>query len=776
MKHSLAAALACALLFSSACTQSSQKLVETANKYHAKGKFKEASILYQKAINKDKKNAEAYYRQGLNLLDQQEPVEAAKYLRRAVDQNPNNVDAEIKLAEIYFSAYSSNPQKFKTLLPEVRELTAKILQHQPESLRGARLQALLYLVDNNVDKAVETFAEANRKNPHSRELVGGYAETLVHANRSVDANALMRDMLNHDPRWGPGYDFLFLEYSREKDPAKAEAVLRDRFAHDPSNAIAVRNLANYLLEENHFDEAEGIMRRVLDDKKQFPNGREMMGDFYTRAKKYDLALQQYQAGAKDDEKSAALYQERVVAIYAITGRRDEALSMAQTLAAKEPKNVSVNDMYGSLLVDAGLKKNQKISLDALKGLVQNNPKDAALHFDLARADFAMGDFDKALGEALESVSERPSLNPARTVAGRIYEDRGQHAKALEQTDAILASEPKNADARLIRGRALIGLGEADKARPELEALVQEFPQVNDARLALADLYLSDREFDKAAEEFDHLWKSTPPDIRGFLGLQNVKLAQGKAGDAIAALQDLVQKNPSLPAYRYRLANAEVAAAGQVAPTDTGRQKQLLQQAADNYKEILKTAAKSPDPWIRLGLAQRELGQSDAALASFEQAGNLDPHNATAFLNQGVLLDTLGKKKEAADAYNRVLAIEPSDPTALNNLAFLNAETGANLDQAMSFAERAKKEAPHSPDISDTLGYVYYQKNLNGEALGIFRQLVQDNPNNPMFHLHLAMALLKQGDKQSAREEAERALKNARPDQQNRIHAFVHQIG
>ena len=137
---------------------------------------------------------------------------------------------------------------------------------------------------------------------------------------------------------------------------------------------------------------------------------------------------------------------------------------------------------------------------------------------------------------------------------------------------------------------------------------------------------------------------------------------------------------------------------------------------------------------------------------------------------------MGKKKEAGDAYNKVLGIDPDNALALNNLAFLNAETGSNLDQAMTMAERAKKRAPNSPSISDTLGFVYYQKNLNSEALQIFKQAVQDDPQNSTFHFHLAMALLKQGDRQGARDEAQKAMKNAAPDQQNKIKSFVNQIG
>jgi Flp pilus assembly protein TadD len=214
----------------------------------------------------------------------------------------------------------------------------------------------------------------------------------------------------------------------------------------------------------------------------------------------------------------------------------------------------------------------------------------------------------------------------------------------------------------------------------------------------------------------------------------------------------------------------------VRTSNTTHAKQLAQQAADNYKEILKTSPSSSDVWMRLGVMQRDLGQFDAALASFEQAANADPKNAQALLNRALLLETVGKMSEAHDLYTKVLALEPENPLALNNLAYLNADSGKNLDQAMTFAQRAKQKAPDNPDVSDTLGYVYYQKNLNSEALRIFRQNVQDHPQNSMFHFHLAMALLKQGDKEGARQEANKALANAVPEQQEKIRSFVNQIG
>lgn len=795
MKHLLALAPLCALLFSTACTQSPQKLVAAGNRYHDKHKYNEASILYQKAIAKDKTYGEAYYREGLNLLDTHDLVGASKFLRRAIDLQPNNVDAEAKLADIYLSAYATDPRKFKSLLPEIRDLDTKILQHDPNSFNGVRLRALLYLAENDKDKALETFAKANRIKPHAPDVVWWYAQTLAGAGRPQDAEALVGDMLNADPKWSRGYDFLFMLYARENDKTKAEAVLRQRVQRDPSSVMAFQNLANYLVLSNRYPEGEAVMKRLLDDPKTFPAAHQAVGDFYFRAAarpgapdrehEYEQALQQYQAGLKDDPKNSVHYQEGMVGVYQATGRSDEALKLAKSVADKNPKDPIANEVYASMLLQTGTKGTVSKSVEELKTLVQNSPNDGALHLDLARAYFAANQLDKSLSEALDAMQyenkrQAPRgtvLMVARTIAARIYEDRGEHAKALDQANILLQANPKNPDARLIRDRALIGSNQPAQAESDLQALVQELPQMNEARLQLASLYVNQKQFAEASAEFDQVWKSNPSDLRGFIGLQMVKLAEGKGDEASRAIQDLVQKNPKNVALRYQLATFQTTAGMQSARSNPAHAKELFQDAADNYKEILKSNANSTDVWMRLGVLQRQLNQYDAALASFEQAGTADPHNAGAPLNQALLLQAMGKQKEAAAAYSKVLGIDPENPLALNNLAFMNAENGTNLDQAMTFAERAKKKVPNNADVSDTLGYVYYQKNLNAQALQIFRQLVQQAPQNPIFHFHLAMALEKQGDKQAAKDEAQKALNaSSQPDQKNKIRSFLSQLG
>ncbi len=594
MKSVFALASLCGvLLFTAACTQSPQKLLSTANRYHQNKKYKEASILYQKAIAEDKTNAEAYYREGLNLLDDHQPFQAMGFLQRAVDLKPDNTDAAVKLCEIYLAVYASDTHKYRSMLDNVRNLSEKISAHAPQSYQSYRIQGLLALADRDTAKALDLFAKANQLNPHSPDLVGWYAEALVATQHRDEAIKLVQETLAQNKTWGAGYDFLFMQYSRANEPAKAEAVLRSRVNDDPTSAAGYINLANYLVATNRFNEAEPVMRKVLNDKKDFPNGHQLVGDFYVRAKKYDQALQEFKIGLDESPKQAVAYQERVVAVNQLMGHSQEALRLAKDVASKNPRDTTANEIYASLLLQRGTKEDLTKSAQELKTLVQRNPTNGVLHLDLAKAYYGLHEIDSALSESLEALrqsSNQHGLLPAHLLAARIYGDRRDHGKAIEQAEAVLSAEPQNPEARFIHARALIGSGQSARGQSELESLVTEVPKLNDARIQLAALYMQQKQLDKANEQFEKVWQSTPPDYRGFVGLQTVKMSQGKTNEAVQAMRDLVQKTPQNDALRSELANFEATAAGVEAKSNPEQSKQYVEAAIADLKQVLTEAS------------------------------------------------------------------------------------------------------------------------------------------------------------------------------------------
>mgnify|MGYP000514806218 CR=1 FL=1 len=64
-----------------------------------------------------------------------------------------------------------------------------------------------------------------------------------------------------------------------------------------------------------------------------------------------------------------------------------------------------------------------------------------------------------------------------------------------------------------------------------------------------------------------------------------------------------------------------------------------------------------------------------------------------------------------------MSLEDAVPQAKNNLAYLLAKEGAELDRALRLAREAVGELSEAPELLDTLGYVYYRMGRDGDAAG-----------------------------------------------------------
>ena len=67
-----------------------KRYVENGNKFFDKGKYKEASIMYRRALQKDLRDGDAYYRLALADLKLAAYGDAVRALRRAVELLPDN--------------------------------------------------------------------------------------------------------------------------------------------------------------------------------------------------------------------------------------------------------------------------------------------------------------------------------------------------------------------------------------------------------------------------------------------------------------------------------------------------------------------------------------------------------------------------------------------------------------------------------------------------------------------------------------------------------------
>ena len=124
---------------------------------------------------------------------------------------------------------------------------------------------------------------------------------------------------------------------------------------------------------------------------------------------------------------------------------------------------------------------------------------------------------------------------------------------------------------------------------------------------------------------------------------------------------------------------------------------------------------------------------------------------------GFLLEIQGRFDEAQQQYQKALEFDPRTAAAANNLAWLYATRGGSLDVALQLAQTAKAGLPDSPEVSDTLGWIYIKKGLRELAVGPLEFAARRVPDKAVYHYHLGMAYVATNNWAAARESLAKAL-------------------
>ena len=175
------------------------------------------------------------------------------------------------------------------------------------------------------------------------------------------------------------------------------------------------------------------------------------------------------------------------------------------------------------------------------------------------------------------------------------------------------------------------------------------------------------------------------------------------------------------------------------------------------KKAIEVAPQSLQAYGFLGQLYISQKRLDQALAEFDQMAKKDPRSVGAPTMAGMILEVQGKRDQAKGRYEQALQINPDAAVAANNLAYIYAEQGGNLDVALQLAQTAKRALPDLAEVSDTLGFVYLKKDLVSLAIPPLEASAKKDPQNWIYQYHLGLAYSKAGEKAKAKQALERAL-------------------
>lgn len=115
----------------------------------------------------------------------------------------------------------------------------------------------------------------------------------------------------------------------------------------------------------------------------------------------------------------------------------------------------------------------------------------------------------------------------------------------------------------------------------------------------------------------------------------------------------------------------------------------------------------------------------------------------ATLGQAARLHQAGRLQQAVTFYEQALALDPSIPEALSNLALALKALG-RADDAIVRCEQALKLKPDAPEILLNLGMLLREKRRSKEAEAAYRRALAVKPHDPALLSNLGNALKDQG--------------------------------
>jgi Flp pilus assembly protein TadD len=146
-----------------------------------------------------------------------------------------------------------------------------------------------------------------------------------------------------------------------------------------------------------------------------------------------------------------------------------------------------------------------------------------------------------------------------------------------------------------------------------------------------------------------------------------------------------------------------------------------------------------------------------ALPALIEAERLAPADAEIAITLAAVYERTGNLPEAIRQYRVAIKLQPDNSSALNNLAYILADTGSNPDEALAMAKKALEKHPSDPLISDTIGLCYLKKGMLDTSLQVFDRLVRQFPRQATYRYHLAMVFVQKEDRQRAKAELQTAI-------------------
>jgi tetratricopeptide (TPR) repeat protein len=619
-------------------------------------------------------------------------------------------------------------------LEEAAEEFERVLQADATAAFPRIEYAEVLLRLDRVQAALERAEQALELAPRDADVLRSYGQIQLAVARR-DRKALERATValerlrEIEPTDVSGMVTLGQIYQSMGRHADAVSVFEELVNHHNDHRQLKRLLVDALTEAGQQDRARAVLQELIQLDQESVENRLALAQLESEKGNHAAAIEilrstDAQPGEEDPQLLLALSQEYVLHSQS-PGLTDTQRSedLAQALEILDAL-LRENDDFGLVARRArvlALQGDLEGAEMALREAWKKAPSDVRPPLQLARVLESAGKVDEAaqvLHELLESGARGnpPAILEIRQRLAGLEARRGDWKAVLEQTEALLErldSAEARAEAVAFQAEALVQLGRPQKALELLEKEEARFGPDPRLLLGRADLL---GELDRDEEAFALLSR---PEL---VSATEEELFFGRVRSLLAL--DAVEAAVSALRQRAELGGTEELLRGGQFLTFHGR-----------YAEAV--------PFLR-----------DAVSAS---AGEPPAKRADVHFFLGQAYERTGRYDEAAEEFQRVLALRKDDSTAMNYLGYMWADQGVNLERALELVERAVELQPTNGAYIDSLGWAQYRLGRYQEARDSLERAATLTPDNATIYEHLGDVYLALGDSPRAQAAYERAL-------------------
>jgi tetratricopeptide (TPR) repeat protein len=721
------------LTFLCGCTNSPQarrdKYLAEGKSLAAKKEYTRAILAFKNAAQAMPKDAEVYYQWGMTALASGDIRTGALSIKRAVELNPKHTQAKFKLAQLMAQGDINLAREAETSLNELRE-TAPATPEMLNTLAYTELRL------GKRSDAVRILEEALAKNPGELTSSILLARARLGEKDVKGAEEVLRKAQTASPKSAQPHVVLGEFYNGINRPSDSEAEFRTALGIDPNNVEALYSLAAVQYAAGRLQDAEPTFKRLaeIDSPYKFTYALYLL-----RQNRRDEAVREFERLAKqypDDRADRT----RLVSAYQLVGRTADASKILEDALKRNPKDVDALVQRAQLLVASG--KYEQAERD-LNQTLRFQPDLAQVHYFLGKLHQARGRDLSYRQELAKALQLNPFLVNARLDLAQSLIAGKDPKGALDLLDRAPESQRTWVPLIVQRNWVYWAMGDLAQMRKGIDAGLAE-QRSTDLLLQDGMWKLRSGNATGARSALEEALRIDPKDIRALSALEQTYETRKQTAEALQKVREYAARQPKS------------------APVQDFLGSLLLTRGDRAGARAAFEAAKAADPGAvqaDFSLIQVDIGDGklDDAQRRLQAILSADNTNTVAHLWMGNLKATKRDFKGAVEQYRAVVAADPNNSEALNNLAYLLVDQSDQPTEALKYAQKAKELAPNTPEYSDTLGWVYYHQGLFPLAVKELERATASGTSTTSEY-HLAMAYAKAGDWNRGQQVLQAALK------------------